>query len=1492
MDKGSRISISLNPDGTLNYVNSFQTFKEGDLSDSINTRIQQAEANNVVQRALVKGTRDTFDFSPEPVVARNGRFRVNFSESASPITLYTLGIFDANNVFFFAGSFGGVPALSISDILLDFTTNFPLQMGWISQTVNIISSTTDTATTGHVIFEITTIPYANYTVDVTDSGYATGLGYVADSQPQAASDIGDWIPVASKDLNGDLFSLWTTIRDLPNELDIVSGTNDGSGGYLLTFAINHNYMNDGLIVIKGTPIDGQYIIQSISPTELRLLGTVFTSNFSGGVAIFYPRSISEFGVATRDGQTGAWTYIRLVRTNQWNIRAVVQPEIGHAEDNIFRKSFYWCDHYNPDRCFYYKGAYIQDGAIQANNPDGLYDYATIGQETKLIQNNQSSNITFIGQSTSGGSLLSGTYRYSGRFLSDDRTPTGLYLEPTGQINVYSASGNPNTIGGDEGGTITGKVNNFTVSFDANLFRYFELIAVYYTGGAQSATLVKRVEISDGQTSLNISHTGSEPSSEAFDVGQLLTSSTIFDISKTLTVVDNFMVRSNMKTSSKQYDLSGFFATFLHDIKRKEIESIGSVIYPPAPLSVGEYQIPLNMESFGAFMFFETYRLMGKVRYKDGSFSQLFWIDDIRVDFNTYNIDPAYPDNRRGANEWNTSGYFINNFKQTFIPYLDFYGYDLNYIIEGVTIGSIIDEIIIERAEVVREVLSSGITVPGVTSVATAPVFFYFDLSTTIADAAPYPFVVGNNELTGVFSTNPAYPSIFDPVRDWGFYYAIDGITNGYHDVLPGDQIFSFGNTITTVQKQVTGGTAPYAVVDDAEYREFSAVTSSTTFNTVTVDDGGFVKVGETFSGVNVANTFTWEYATEFVTFVNQPCLALHFTSNLNNSGAGTDYGCYQSYYYRGVSTYDASYNPDTSKYGNRKQSQGVVNCEMINTAALLGVVGAGSTKGTFGQDVFTQGTFMKLRAPYKETNGSFSVINDPEEDQGYAGGMLFYSQNIINIQMIFKETPEDFNTWNFPTITDEVWLRYWKGFQDSVPYDQSYSYINKPVIDVMFDSEVVVSQLPATYFYSARKPLNSFIDPFRQFFPLNFVDENLGDGEIITHVVVANKIYGLQPNSFRRRFLNSNAVLNTTNGSEVVIGDGSVLARVSEEISNIGCTNKFSALIGRSRGGNQVLYYWNTTLKCVVRFGLDGTNPISFVHGIEPFIRDNVRWVTGKDTPAAGEGICCTWNEINKEAIWTVQGYAELNDMGVWDEFTIYNYLDEVSYGETYVALGTAIGTPPDVSPLWVKKYDESGNYTPEFLLNFANLYTIVFSEIQNGFSGFRSFTPNIYFQYRDTYLSSGVDVNEAATGMWEHEIGVRAKFYGVQYDGYDEWVVAKPFNNAKNFGHIRVRSALVPARVDFTTSIKNPFTGQYQYSYLTDTNFTTRNDFHDSSIRWDASVTPQNPSGLNTIGAYPNNGKLTGDYIKIKLTYSGASEQLFNQAEINFNLIPKYNYQ
>ena len=70
-------------------------------------------------------------------------------------------------------------------------------------------------------------------------------------------------------------------------------------------------------------------------------------------------------------------------------------------------------------------------------------------------------------------------------------------------------------------------------------------------------------------------------------------------------------------------------------------------------------------------------------------------------------------------------------------------------------------------------------------------------------------------------------------------------------------------------------------------------------------------------------------------------------------------------------------------------------------------------------------------------------------------------------------------------------------------------------------------------------------------------------------------------------------------------------------------------------------------LSTIVRFGADGTVPLSFVHGLEPFVRDNIRWVRGKDSPAIGKGIHGVWNDVNKEVIWTVSGISDGTSMKI-----------------------------------------------------------------------------------------------------------------------------------------------------------------------------------------------------------------------------------------------------
>ena len=1455
---------NIKPSGVLDYNTSLTEYKEGNMLYSINTRIQNDGYNSVVARELVKGNR--YGFAPQAPQVQNRIFRANFDQThfgGQYGNSYTIKIFYATGVAMGTFVFNTIGSMTVSAILANFTGTFS---GLLGAAFTAVSSVDNGDGTGYVDFSITQIPYYNYTITIEAGGYLVSVDTMNDAiDPSVICDeddptkTGSWIPVATYDMEGDFFILWTMRKSVPKEVAIVSGVDNGSGEYLITLSEPITYPNMGAVSINGSLYtDGTFIAQVISPTQIRLVGSYYTNDITSGTVVLYPTSLSEFGVATMDDNSNVWTYTRLLRTSQWNIRAEKQPEIGHAENNIFRKSFYWCDHYNPDRVFYYKGDYIEDGALKYISEDGYYDLNGIALDTRLMFNVYDSGITFLEQNV-GGALLSGSYRYSGRFYSDEDSVTGNFLEPTNQIPVFSYAGTDMMkIGGDESGTLTSKTNKLKVTFQAGVFKKFELISIMYSGGVQTVYSSGFYNINDNDTSLIVTHSGVEPGSFVLDAGSILGSNTIYDISKTIRGINNRLTRSNVKTTFKNLDLTDWFRTFKHTIKYKLIQSDGwGVGRSHSVTSPCEYQIPENVEKYGGFMFHECYRMMGKVVYKDGTVSDLFWIDDILVDLNTYNIDPAYSDNRRIGNDYAAIGFVLSdNTNNTYIPYIDFSGYNIDYLVDGYSLKSVISKIIIERTDVVREVLGSGFVSPGVVTDMSLLAFFNYVESTNTYSFAVgmYPFITGIMSHYGYIVTDPLYTDTgnthYDNQRAIAFFNDMSWCTTDeYPEPLAGDKIISYGNPNIIRFNHVYFQGATYEIMN---YAEWGSVTNVHTPLVLEVVHGTVLDTVATVFGDVWSNLILPAGYPIPPSFRNRKNIAVRVDGLLTNNSLSPDYGFYLGYYYRGISTYDANYNPDTSKYGNRKDAKGTQKCETIYTDGLNGVVAPNTTSGSFGFHVFTQRNYFMVRDPIPP-----SYSNVDEFDSFTAidkrGAVSFHSQNICNIQLHDKKGKDDFYTWAYPAVSLETWFGWMKGFFNLPIYDIGNNYSNKPQTDVVYNKDVIATELPATIFYSDQKPKNSFSDPYRLWKPLNFADLDLTNGEIVHHEIVNKQLFCLQSRSFERREFNTGGRLQTADGSEVILGDGSVLPGLGSEISNIGCQHKFSVVKGRSQGGNDVLYWWNSELSTIVRFGADGTLPLSFVHGLEPFARDNIRWVRGKDSPAIGKGIHGVWNDVNKEVIWTVSGMIKLTEKGYWDDTVVYNFGDAVSFeGIGYACAIENGGWQPNQSPdYWVVIYNDDGTYTEEFTAIFMNSYTLVYSEIQKGGSGFRSFKPVLYGKWKDRYLSYG------NLAMYEHETSLvpRGSFYGTQYDGLDVYVISARQGTVEDYGAIRFQTSLEPYEVSFETNNNASSLSRGEFKY--------REKWYDAPVKFSPAVAP-----------YSFGSKLYGNYIKIGLTYNKAEKQ------------------
>ncbi len=484
------------------------------------------------------------------------------------------------------------------------------------------------------------------------------------------------------------------------------------------------------------------------------------------------------------------------------------------------------------------------------------------------------------------------------------------------------------------------------------------------------------------------------------------------------------------------------------------------------------------------------------------------------------------------------------------------------------------------------------------------------------------------------------------------------------------------------------------------------------------------------------------------------------------------------------------------------------------------------------------------------------------------------------------------------------------------------------------DPDVSNNNYPVRIAYSENKVPESAQDSYRVFLPFNFKDLDYKDGEIFHHAIFNGELVTWQVLKLMRQYFNPTGMLNTTGGSEIILGDGAVLQRRGQTITTYGTKNGFSVQKGKSGGGNDTFYWIDTTNRAAFRLAYDGTVNLGVIHGMDSFLSNNLRFVDGVDTPADGSGICSTWNERNKEWIITVRGYKTGLDGWTLEVQQTRNYLvtfDEASadfqsepvtgdmggigqvffFGEGFLALvalsedmsfvefqvgevitGTYSGATATITGifnyyqadevvslgvtdfyLFPQFYQNTVDYniaSPESDdsgwtaislsdIDYYNIYTLCFNEINNGFDTFYSFLPKIYLQFKNTYLSPAPENNEGVrkTMIFEHGIGEYASWYGdkIAVDGYYTFPINAMSDDIKTAFAMRFRTETTPSRVDLVSS-------GGQETFMTNADFIFREGNYDSSVRND---TLTSTTGLANDD---DTSKPYGDWISVKLTF------------------------
>lgn len=670
------------------------------------------------------------------------------------------------------------------------------------------------------------------------------------------------------------------------------------------------------------------------------------------------------------------------------------------------------------------------------------------------------------------------------------------------------------------------------------------------------------------------------------------------------------------------------------------------------------------------------------------------------------------------------------------------------------------------------------------------------------------------------------------------------------------------------------------------YSEYTVENMGTTYTQYDINDifdvgdGGAADIypGAKFRKGYSANTKNWDsvgvgdeamkapYTKHNNLWINPRSLVLRVDGNSDASlrdgltgvespNKNTDYGVY----------YVQMYQENIGKYGGTGDSTYIDTGFSIKVDDLVdtnGIVDQNQIN-VFGGDTFTQATYLATR----RVNPSEIPDGGPGDEYqggspGWGGGMKFYSQNRVNSQLRTDDQDSLLYPKSVQNQTD--WLEDMEtGFGNNFRYNDSYtpasgvlSYasINDRLIDQQVD-------LPSRIDYSEKYEQNTLDDKNQSFLPLNFKDIDQAFGEIISHKNVNGELFTLQPRKFQAQFFNASGTLQTesTEGLNVVIGDGAVLARDGQTLSSYGTEHKWSVIKGKSPGGKDVLYWYNQESKLIMRFGADGTVVLSDVHGLRSFLESDARWTQGKDTPYAGDGVRVIWDDEYKEAIWTWRGVRKVAEYNparrlIIEAGTVMSNPNAPSDSfddipRLFICIVSHYVSPdyePGVGANW-QQYWEQIPYSDE---EYYTWFTLAFNEMTNGFSSFYSHTPKIYFPWRNKFLSAHPTEENK---IYEHRRGEYTTWYKTEAgelseDAYIEGVVNYMPESSKKFVATQVISDEEPYRMEFET--------KRHKSYLVEGDFDDHDDHWRSPIKNDT-------TGGNAPDA--DTESLTGDYIKVK---------------------------
>jgi len=1305
-------------------------------------KYNQGKGRNGVPKSVL-GNEACFNITAP--IQKNIQFKIWSTAPASPMIYYGT----MYNRFFvpYWTATVGVPT-DLADFILDFNTQL-LAAGFTDQCI--------LQPDGSYILEVTLIPGDVYIIPTTGKD-SDPLRIDIIQQPIDPS-LTEATPVitGSYDMNGATYIISSLDNDQRSIFDIVSLSASGAE-IEVTLSKNHNITTpyEWVEINSDTNIYpyGKWSAVSTGATTFLLKGSdsaLLPIVLTNGTATTKVSTWFELGMNDQTCGDNCG-YTRLLGTTEIPASVYHQQDVVAEPQSSCKDAVYFTDNNDNPRCIYVPIPYVEDGCIVTNG--GEYDFGNIASKTLLWTSN-SAKVTLKQQLSKGGSLKGAAWEYCATFLIDEATETEptlltnqVYVGNTNPLKPQATSGVSNL--NDEETT---NANEMLISdIPSGVYKYVVLYGVRFYNGSIIEAVRIRQQLLANETSIVIQHTGNELNATPTDAALLQFVGNVYEKARNIDIVKNKLVLSNL-TRITIPDLTEWANKFTHSIIYKEIPmwSAGSV-----------YTGAENPNQYMGYMANEVYRygLIARNRKTQTYFPVAYWVDDIIIDTNLVTNSANPTDNRRVVATLGTpfADYSLTDSatKTIRIPHVEFSNINWDYVIDGVQVRDLIDEIQIVRVECVPEILATGLAVACSALTGIVP---YFS-STPVGYSHPYPGLCGSSGAQ-LQDTTDALTNVINKVA---FYSPDIYVVNSRLNITDGvDTLLNLGFPIPIAG---THATVKDTMADFSSFVEIAPDAMLTNVVTHVIDTKGYCGTGD-YITVG-ADSYTNHVVRLAGTDDKKTFECYFFKSSTNIMSIGN-----KTYVLAQVK------KALTDKYGDKLFSR------YINTNTYVPV--DTTAVEVFGGDTYTYGSYLHIRASIS-----------PEAD-GHNGGVMYYTQarNNATLRAIEKDSAGVANKYYKVNSELPQWLEDYPN--EHFSYNTGYTEFGRAHINIYPAYNPTLSDCNtdiALFHWSSQKIQGSGNDAYRVFKPLNIKMGNLRYGEIVHHGTYNGELVSWQKRGFVRYYFDANNILRTTDISEILLGSDTTMRGNGQLITSLGSQHKWSVIKGISPGGNDTYYWWNLELGCINRIGQDGTVRKSKIDGIETELEAIKNYLECWDTPAAGAGICGVFDKGRNLAIWTARGLAP--EVTKYLNTTNYVIGDVVYYnGGVYKSLTANINELPKGNAQW--------QFIPETNTTYYNVFTLVYDENDNGFMCFNSAKPKIYIQAKSNYYSprynTTVDTNLGCQ-VYRHNAGNYMSWYDGQIveDGYIEVVLNAGQSLLKHYMSVYAESNIRPYKIDVET--------------------------------------------------------------------------------------------